>query len=164
MYCLANKSWTLSDLTRYTYASLVEENSLYSAPSRYITLAATWNRKAQKCYSVNRTSIFVYVRSGDEIRVEGEIFSIFSDRPCGPHSLLYNGYRVFPGGKAARAWRWPPTPNSRRGSGPSWPVLGWAVALPLYVCEFICTCVMSCCIEYMPFWVFMKDYTNGVKL
>jgi len=27
------------------------------------------------------------------------------DRPWGPTSLLYNGYRVFPGGKAAGAWR-----------------------------------------------------------
>jgi hypothetical protein len=26
------------------------------------------------------------------------------------HSLLYNGYRVFPGGKAAGAWCWPLTP------------------------------------------------------
>jgi hypothetical protein len=25
-------------------------------------------------------------------------------------SLLYNGYRVFPGGKAAGMWCWPPTP------------------------------------------------------
>jgi hypothetical protein len=38
---------------------------------------------------------------------------------CGwncPHlsrpSLLLNGYRVFPGGKAAGAWRWPPTPSN----------------------------------------------------
>jgi len=29
-----------------------------------------------------------------------------------PTSLLYNGYRVFPGGKAAGAWLWPPTPSS----------------------------------------------------
>jgi hypothetical protein len=28
----------------------------------------------------------------------------------GPPSLLYNGYRLFPGGKAGGAWRWPPTP------------------------------------------------------
>jgi hypothetical protein len=28
----------------------------------------------------------------------GEIFRICPDRPCGPPSLLYNGYRVFPGG------------------------------------------------------------------
>jgi hypothetical protein len=32
------------------------------------------------------------------------------DRPWGPPNLLYNVYRVFPGGKAAGAWRWPPTP------------------------------------------------------
>jgi hypothetical protein len=29
----------------------------------------------------------------------GEIFLTFPDRPWGPPSLLYNGYRVFPGGK-----------------------------------------------------------------
>jgi hypothetical protein len=35
----------------------------------------------------------------------GEIFRTRSDRPWGPPSLLHNGYRVFPGGKAAGAWR-----------------------------------------------------------
>ena len=30
----------------------------------------------------------------------GEIFRTPSDRPCSPPSLLYNGYQVFPGGKA----------------------------------------------------------------
>jgi len=34
------------------------------------------------------------------------IFRIRADRLCGPPSLLYNGYRVFPGGKADGAWRW----------------------------------------------------------
>jgi hypothetical protein len=33
-----------------------------------------------------------------------EIFRTHPDRPWGPHSLLYIGYRVFPGGKAAGAW------------------------------------------------------------
>ena len=33
----------------------------------------------------------------------GEIFRTRPDRPWGPHSLLYNGYRVFPGGKAIGA-------------------------------------------------------------
>jgi hypothetical protein len=35
----------------------------------------------------------------------GEIFSTRPDRPWGPPSLLYNGYRVIPGSKAAGAWR-----------------------------------------------------------
>ena len=38
-------------------------------------------------------------RSVDRIPVGGEIFPTCSDRPWGPPSLLYNGYRVFPGGK-----------------------------------------------------------------
>ena len=29
--------------------------------------------------------------------------------------IIYNGYRVFPGGKAAGAWRWTPTPSQCRG-------------------------------------------------
>jgi len=33
----------------------------------------------------------------------------------GPPSLLYNGYRIFPGGDAAGPWRWPPIPNYRPG-------------------------------------------------
>jgi hypothetical protein len=37
------------------------------------------------------------------------------DRLWGSPSLLHNGYRVFPGGKAAGAWCWPPTPSQRRG-------------------------------------------------
>ena len=35
----------------------------------------------------------------------GRDFCIRPDRPWGPPSLLYNGYRVIPGGKAAGAWR-----------------------------------------------------------
>ena len=37
-------------------------------------------------------------RSGDRILV-GAGFSTRPDRPWGPPSVLYNGYRVFPGGK-----------------------------------------------------------------
>jgi len=32
----------------------------------------------------------------------GEIFRTCPDWPCGPHSLLYNGYRVFPGVRCGR--------------------------------------------------------------
>ena len=42
---------------------------------------------------------------GIESRWRGEIFSSRPDRPWGPPSLLYNRYRVIPGGKAAGAWR-----------------------------------------------------------
>jgi hypothetical protein len=45
----------------------------------------------------------------------GEIFRTSPDRLWGPPSLLYSGYRVFSGGKAAGAWRWPLTPIYRRG-------------------------------------------------
>ena len=38
-------------------------------------------------------------------QVGGEIFGNRLYRPCGPESLLYNVYRVFPGDKAAGAWR-----------------------------------------------------------
>jgi hypothetical protein len=44
----------------------------------------------------------------------GEIFRTRPDRRWGPPSLLYNGYRVFPEGKAAGAWCWPHTPFQRR--------------------------------------------------
>jgi hypothetical protein len=42
----------------------------------------------------------------------GEIFRTRQDRPWVPPSFLYNGYRVFPGGKTAGEWRWPPTPSN----------------------------------------------------
>jgi hypothetical protein len=72
----------------------------------------------------------------------GEIFRTCPDRPWSPPSPLYNGYRVFPRGKAARAWRWLPTPSSAEvkerielylysPSGTSWPVIGWPLPLPL---------------------------------
>ena len=62
------------------------------------------------------------------------------DRPWCPPRLLYNEYRVFPGAKAAEAWRWPPTPSSTEvkervqlylysACGPLWPVLGWNLPL-----------------------------------
>ena len=36
---------------------------------------------------------------GIKFRWGGEIFRTCPDRPCGPPSLLYNGYRFFPRGK-----------------------------------------------------------------
>ena len=39
---------------------------------------------------------------GIESRWGGEIIRIRPDRPWGPPSLLYDGYRVFPGGQIGR--------------------------------------------------------------
>ena len=55
-----------------------------------------------------------------------------------PPNHLYNGYQVFPRGKVAGAWRWPPSSTSaevKEGvelylyspSGPLWPVVGWTL-------------------------------------
>jgi hypothetical protein len=78
--------------------------------------------------------------SGDRIpkRGGGENFSTRPDRSWGPPSLLYNGYWVILGRKAAGVWRRPPTyPHLPLGlknpqsynlyspSGPSWLVLEW---------------------------------------
>ena len=51
-------------------------------------------------------------RSGDRIPVEGEIFRTYPDRPWGPPSLLYNGYRVFPRGKERPGRDSDPSPPS----------------------------------------------------
>jgi hypothetical protein len=42
----------------------------------------------------------------------GEIFRTCPDRPWGPPSLLYNGYRVFPGGKEQPVRDAEPSPPS----------------------------------------------------
>ena len=64
-----------------------------------------------------------------------EIFRTRPDRPWGPTSNLYNGYRGNPSDTAAGAWRWPPTPSIPEATervqlylpppGLSWPVLRW---------------------------------------
>ena len=42
----------------------------------------------------------------------GDIFRTCPDRPWGPSSLLYNGYRVFPGGKERPGCDADPSPPS----------------------------------------------------
>ena len=51
-------------------------------------------------------------RSGDRMPVVGEIFRTCRDRPWGPPSLLYNGYRVFPRGKERPGRDTDPSPPS----------------------------------------------------
>ena len=52
--------------------------------------------------SVERLATGWTVRGSNSGR--GEIFRTRPDRPWGPPSLLYNVYRVFPGGEAVGAW------------------------------------------------------------
>jgi hypothetical protein len=71
--------------------------------------------------------------------MEGKVFRTRPDRHWCPPRLLYNGYRVYTGGRAAEAWRWPPKPSNVEVkervylfvyslSGRLWPVLGWTSA------------------------------------
>jgi hypothetical protein len=108
-----------------------------------------WRHKATNTHSECVTVVaFPRLTMGWTVRGSnsggGEIFRIHPDRHWGPTSLLYNTYRVFPGGKAAGAWHWPPTPPSVEVKerveiylfspfGPSWPLLGWN--LPLLYCS-----------------------------
>ena len=78
------------------------------------------------------------------IQVEGKIFCAHTDRPWGPPSLLYNGYRVFFSGvKRPGCGVNHPPPSSAEVEGrvelyicslfgPSWPVLGEILPLPLH--------------------------------
>jgi hypothetical protein len=64
-----------------------------------------------------------------------EIFRTRPDRPWGPPSPLYNGYRVFPRGKAAGAWCWPPTPIH------SAKVLKYGRTIPLLALRALVACI-----------------------
>ena len=83
-------------------------------------------------YTLSIWTVVTESRWGDEI---------FHTRPHQPWclpSILYSVYWVYPGGKAAGAWCWPPTPSSAEikgrvelciyaPSGPSWFLLGWTL-------------------------------------
>ena len=59
--------------------------------------------RAETAQSVQRLATGWTVRGSKPGGIE--IFCTRPPRPWGPPSFLYNGYRVFPGGKAAGAWR-----------------------------------------------------------
>jgi len=105
-------------------------------------------------------------RSGDRIPSGGEIFRTCPDRSLSPPSLLHNGYRVFPGGKAAGAWRWPPTPSSAEikekvdlylcsPSRHSWPAL-WTLIFTFYVSKLVSEWVSECEFE----WVSASEWVS----
>ena len=101
---------------------------------------------------------------------EGEIIRTCPYRPWGLPNLLYNGYRVFPRGKAAGAWCWPPTPSRVdvkenvelyicSPSGPSRPVLGRALPLPLlYMHTYIYIHTHACMHVYKYIYIYTYKY------
>jgi len=63
------------------------------------------------CSVVGIATVFGLDGPGIESRW-GDIFRTSPDRPWGPPSLLYNGYRVFPGGKVLPGRDADPSPPS----------------------------------------------------
>ena len=111
--------------------------------------------------------------SGNRIPVWGEFFCICPHRSWGPPSLLYQGYRVFPGSKAAGAWRWRPIPSSAEvkervelhlyaPSGPLWPVLGQTFTFtPCSSKCYLWTDVLHCISEFPDLFWRRQETTNS---
>ena len=111
------------------------------------------------CVQVNPTPSFRYMYT--QMRPSGEFLrtvwpSSPPDRPWGPSSLLYSGYRVFPGVKRPGRGVDLSSPSIAEvkesvelymysPSGPSWPVLGWTLpSLPSSGLKLaLCVCRLS---------------------
>jgi hypothetical protein len=92
---LRNASLARNATALYNYVSPVDTRGLV-----HIHVVFKWN-KVEWCGPGSSVSIatgYGLDGPGIESRCGGEIFHTCPDRPCGPPSLLYNGYRVFPGG------------------------------------------------------------------
>jgi len=79
----------------------VYENTIHwTGFKNYVNLQFTYSRDISVGIATH------YGLDGPEIESRwGRDFPHLPDLPWGPPSLLYNGYRLFPGGKAAGAWR-----------------------------------------------------------
>ena len=101
--CLFAYHWNVDILIKLCFYlhTRIEENILKILNGYYATYyIKAWAWIAQ---SVQRLATGWTVRGSNLVR--GEVFLTRPDGPWGLHSLLYNGYRVFPGGKAAGVWR-----------------------------------------------------------
>jgi len=72
--------------------------------------------------------------------------------PRGPSSLLYNEYRIIPGGRAAKVCRYPITPSRAE-------VEGWkkSIAILLLLCA-----VMARCKVNVPYLISREEYNYAV--
>jgi hypothetical protein len=73
-----------------------------------------WTTWGSRVSSVGIATCYRLDGPGIESRWGGESFRARPDWPCGPPGLLYDVYRVFPGGRAARVWCWPLPPLAPR--------------------------------------------------
>ena len=90
-----------------------------------------------------------------------EIFRTRPDQLWCPPSLLYSGYRVFPGVQSGGVWRWPPTPSGAEvkereelylysPSGTLWPVIMWILLWPVIKWILRFTTKYFCCSSVAP--------------
>ena len=95
---------------------------VYNGYQVFFTVGPSWavKRWPLPFYIIMRSLTQLFIKYFVNLQFFSYMFRLFraifrlnfrtrQDHPWGPPSLLYNGYRVFPGGKAAGAWRWPPT-------------------------------------------------------
>jgi hypothetical protein len=101
-YLQASNQWKLL----YTYRKNSTSFAVYLLQPHYKHITASyfvaWDSSVGIATCYGRT-----LRGSNPGR--SEIFCTHPDWPWGPTSLLYSGYQVFPRGKAARVWCWPPT-------------------------------------------------------
>jgi hypothetical protein len=151
MYKQWDSSWTCPCTVVMMRLGTVRNTQTPASPPRWVAwrrargldiTSPPWHSHPQR-HVLESPLFYSYGLAGQGIEARwGEILRTRPDRPWCPPSLLYNGYRVFPEGKAAWAWCWPPTPSSAAiketvelslfspPPGPSWPVLGWPLPLP----------------------------------
>ena len=101
-----------------------------------------------------------YRLEGLGIESRCEIFRTCSNRPMGPTQPPIQWVPgLFPGGKAAGAWRWSPTFSAEvkervelhifSASGNSWPVLGWTLRKYIYTYTYTYVYIYVCVYIYI---------------
>jgi hypothetical protein len=92
--CISHRQAVISNL--FVSSSIFQP----SMPTEESIVRSGWS-----AYGVSYIRVYEYKKSSHTIMFRGtnpgggEIFRTCLDRPWGPPSLLYNGYRVFPEGK-----------------------------------------------------------------